>query len=191
MRIVKTVLFSALLLAFMPAIGSAQDRPVHFNIGGGPTFVMGDLGDKFNMGWGPAIGVTFDTSEQVGFQFEYAYRWFALKDEADAAIGLLDANHQTHELSGNIILNLTQPDSPVRFYIAAGPGMFYRKVEITRYAGTGVVCDPWYLRLRHVSRSKRCSARAAAGTSASTSARASASRWATRASSTSSRSTAM
>ena len=22
--------------------------------------------------------------------------------------------------------------------------MYYRKVEITRYAGTGVVCDPWY-----------------------------------------------
>jgi hypothetical protein len=144
MRIAKNVLFSTLLLAFMPAIGSAQDKPIHFNIGGGPTFVSGDLGDRFSMGWGPAIGVTFDTSEKIGFQFEYAYRWFALKDEADAAIGLLDANHTTHELSGNIIMNLTQPDSPVRFYIAAGPGMFYRSVEITRYAGTGVVCDPWY-----------------------------------------------
>jgi opacity protein-like surface antigen len=144
MRIAKTVLFSALLLAFTPAIGSAQDRPIHFNIGGGPTFLMGDLADKFSMGWGPAVGVTFDTSERIGFQFEYAFRWFALKDEADAAIGLLDANHQTHELSGNIIANLTQPDSPVRFYVAAGPGMFYRKVEITRYAGTGVICDPWY-----------------------------------------------
>ena len=32
----------------------------------------------------------------------------------------------------------------MRFYIAAGPGMYNRKVEITRYAGTGVVCDPWY-----------------------------------------------
>jgi hypothetical protein len=144
MRIATIVLFSAVMLAVTPAIGSAQDGPVHFNIGGGPTFPLGDVGERFGMGWGPAIGVTFDTSERIGFQFEYAYRWFMLKDEADAAIGLLDANHQTHELSGNIIANLTAPDSPVRFYIAAGPGMFYRSVEITRYAGTGVVCDPWY-----------------------------------------------
>ena len=66
MRIAKTVLFSALLLAFMPAIGSAQDRPVHFNIGGGPTFVMGELGDKFSMGWGPAVGVTVTDSSRAG-----------------------------------------------------------------------------------------------------------------------------
>jgi opacity protein-like surface antigen len=144
MRIAKLVIFSALVAAFTPAIASAQDRPIHFNIGGGPTFVMGDLADKFNTGWGPAIGVTFDANPKVAFQFEYAYRWFAIPDSADAAIGLLDANHQTHQLSGNIIANLTQPDSPIRFYIAAGPGMYHRAVEITRYAGNGVVCDPFY-----------------------------------------------
>jgi len=144
MRIVKIFIVSAVLLAFTPAVGSAQDKKVHFNIGGGPTFVMGDLADKFDTGWGPALGLTFDVSPRVGFQFEYAYRWFQIPDEADAAIGLLDANHQMHELSGNFIANLTQPDSPVRFYIAGGPGMFYRKVEITRYAGNGVICDPFY-----------------------------------------------
>jgi opacity protein-like surface antigen len=143
MRIVKAVFFGAMLLAFTPAIGSAQN-PVSFNIGGGPTFVLGDLADRFNTGWGPAFGVTFNTSERVGFQFEYAYRWFAIPDEADAAIGLLDANHQTHQLSGNIIATLTPPDSAVRFYVAAGPGMYHREIEITRYAGTGIVCDPWY-----------------------------------------------
>ena len=144
MRIVKIVLLGALLTAFTPAIGLAQDRPIHFNIGGGPTFVMGDLADRFSTGWGPAVGVTFDANPRLGFQFEYAYRWFAIPDEADAALGILDANHQTHQLSGNIIMNLTQPDSPIRFYIAAGPGMYNRKVEITQYVGNGVVCDPWY-----------------------------------------------
>ena len=144
MRIVKLALFSALLTAFTPGIGSAQDRPVHFNIGGGPTFLMGDLADRFDMGWGPAVGVTFDANPRIGFQFEYAYRWFNIPDETDARLGVLDANHQTHELSGNMIFNLTQPDSPVRFYIAAGPGMYNRKVEITQYIGNGIVCDPWY-----------------------------------------------
>jgi opacity protein-like surface antigen len=144
MRIVKIALVSAVLLAFTPAIGSAQEKKVHFNIGGGPTFIMGDLGDKFNTGWGPAIGVTVDATPRVGFQFEYAYRWFAIEDQADALLGLFDANHQTHQLSGNIVATLTQPDSPVRFYVAAGPGMYNRKVEITKYVGTGVVCDPFY-----------------------------------------------
>jgi len=144
MRIVKIIVVAAVLLVFTPAVGSAQEKKIHFNIGGGPTFVLGDLADRFETGWGPALGLTFDVNEKVGFQFEYAYRWFQIPDEADAAIGLLDANHQMHELSGNVIFDLTAQDSPVRFYIAAGPGMYNRKVEITRYAGTGVVCDPWY-----------------------------------------------
>ena len=30
--------------------------------------------------------------------------------------------------------------------IVAGPGAYYRKVEITNYEGTGVICDPyWYV----------------------------------------------
>ena len=144
MRIVRMFVLSAALLAFIPAVSSAQDKPVHFNIGGGPTFVMGDTADHFSTGWGPAFGVTFTPNPKVGFQFEYAFRWFAIPDETDAAIGLLDANHQTHQLDFNLALNLTQPDSPVRAYIVAGPGMYYRKVEITRYAGNGVICDPYY-----------------------------------------------
>jgi opacity protein-like surface antigen len=144
MQIVRMVLMSAALLAFAPAVGLAQDRPVHFNLGGGPTFVMGDTADHFSTGWGPAVGVTFDANPKLSFQFEYAYRWFAIPDETDAAIGLLDANHQTHQLAFNLITNLTPADSAVRAYITAGAGEYYRKVEITRYAGNGVICDPYY-----------------------------------------------
>ena len=144
MRIVKFVLFSAALLALTPATSVAQDRPIHFNLGGGPTFILGDLSERFSSGWGPAFGVTFDVNEKVGVQFEYAYRWFGIPDETDIQAGRFSANHQTHELSFNMIANLTQPDSPVRFYVAAGPGMYNRKVEITEYIGNGVICDPYY-----------------------------------------------
>jgi Outer membrane protein beta-barrel domain len=142
MRIVPIVIFSAVLLAITPVSGSAQDQRFHFNIGGGPTFVMGDLADRFETGWGPAVGFTFDANPKLGFQFEYAYRWFAIPDEAE--VGLLDANHQMHQLTFNLVANLTPPDSAIRAYIVAGPGSYYRKVEITRYAGTGVICDPYY-----------------------------------------------
>ena len=87
MRIVKSCYFQCRVAGVTPATGAAQDRPLHFNIGGGPTFIMGDLADRFEMGWGPALGITFDVNERVGFQFEYAYRWFGIPDEVDIVAG--------------------------------------------------------------------------------------------------------
>jgi opacity protein-like surface antigen len=147
MRIASCVCIGAVLLALTPTIVSAQERRVHVNFGGGPTFNAGDLGDHFANGWGPAIGVTFDgPGRKMGFQFEYAYRWFDIKDEApvlgDAT--RFSANHQTHQLAFNLVANLTPPGSAVRPYLIGGPGTYYRKVEITEYVGNGVVCDPWY-----------------------------------------------
>ena len=62
----------------------------------------------------------------------------------DIQAGKFSANHQTHQLAFNMVAKLTNPDSPVSFYITAGPGMYNRKVEITEYEGNGVICDPWY-----------------------------------------------
>jgi len=145
MRTTSIVVFGAMFLALTPAIGSAQDKQVYFNIGGGPTFNLGDLGERFGTGWGPAFGVTFENeSNRLGFQFEYAYRWFNVPDEAPVNATVFSANHQTHQLDFNVVANLTHADSPVRAYIVTGPGAYYRKVEITEYVGTGVICDPWY-----------------------------------------------
>jgi hypothetical protein len=145
MRKTSIVVFSAVFLALTPAMSSAQDKHVFFNLGGGPTFNMGDLGEHFSTGWGPAFGVTVDTeSHRFGFQFEYAYRWFNVPDDAPISATAFSANHQTHQLDFNMIANLTPADSPVRGYIIAGPGAYYRKVEITEYIGTGVICDPYY-----------------------------------------------
>ncbi len=70
MRIASSVCIAALILALAPSIGSAQDRKVHVNFGGGPTFIGGTLGEHFGTGWGPAIGVTINANERIGFQFE-------------------------------------------------------------------------------------------------------------------------
>jgi len=118
------------------------------NLGGGPTFNAGDLGDHFANGWGPAIGLTIDgPNNRVGFQFEYAYRWFDIKDDAPFfGATAFSANHQTHQLDFNIVGNLLPAGGAVRPYVVAGPGMYYRSVEITEYVGSGVICDPfWYV----------------------------------------------
>ena len=145
MRIARCIVIGAVLLGLTPSVGSAQDRRVFVNIGGGPTFNAGDLGDHFANGWGPAIGVTFNATPRVGVQFEYAYRWFDIKDDAPFfGATVFSANHQTHQLAFNVIGSLAPAGSAVRPYITAGPGFYNRKVEITEYVGNGVICDPWY-----------------------------------------------
>ena len=105
--------------------------------------MAGDLGDRFATGWGPAIGVTFDT-RRVGFQFEYAYRYFNVSDELPIGATRFSANQQTHQLDFNVVFNLAPSSAAVRPYVILGPGAYNRKVEITEYVGNGVICDPWY-----------------------------------------------
>ncbi len=145
MRIARCISLVAVLLALTPSIGSAQDKTWFVNFGGGPTFNSGDIGERFGLGWGPAIGVTVGRGA-VGFQFEYAYRWFDIKDDAPFLSGAtrFSANHKTHQLDFNLVLSLAPAGSAVRPYIIAGPGAYNREVEITEYVGSGVICDPWY-----------------------------------------------
>jgi hypothetical protein len=133
---------------FTPATGSAQDKHVHYNIGVGPSFIAGDLGSHFSTGWGPALGVTLDMPDKpFGFQFEYAYHNFSQNDNAILPVATsLSANHQTHQLDFNFVANLTPRDSDVRAYVVAGPGAYYRRVQIATYVGSGIICDPfWYM----------------------------------------------
>ncbi len=45
------VLISVVSIGLLaPATAQAQDRRYHFNIGGGPTFPLGDLSDRFELG---------------------------------------------------------------------------------------------------------------------------------------------
>jgi outer membrane protein with beta-barrel domain len=148
MRNLKVLLLGAAFLACTSASAFAQDdKMVHVNVGGGPTFVSGDFGTHFSTGWGPAIGVTIDApSHKVAFEFEYAYRYFQSKNALPVGATAFAANHSTHQLDFNIVANLTPHDSNVRGYLTAGPGFYYRNVDITQYAGTGVICDPfWYV----------------------------------------------
>jgi opacity protein-like surface antigen len=133
-------------MAMAPALARAQDRAVHLNVGGGPTFLNGDLGNHFSSGWGPGVGITFDANKHFSLQFEYAYRYFLADNAVVLGASQFSANHTTHQLDFNVVANLTKPDSSTRVYVTAGPGAYYRSVEITKYVGTGVICDPyWYV----------------------------------------------
>jgi opacity protein-like surface antigen len=153
MRKATIAVLSAAILALTAATGSAQDetqdeRRIHVNLGGGPTFNLGHIGDHFSTGWGPAVGLSYDLNPRFSVQAEYAYRYFRLNDSAGLPVGAtaFGANHQTHQIAVDVIANLTDPSSQIRGYAIAGPGMYYRKVDITQYVGNGIICDPfWYV----------------------------------------------
>jgi len=146
MRIVKSVILGAALLASIPGVAQAQDRRFHFNVSFGPTFIAGELGNRFSTGLGPAVGVTYDINDRIGIQAEYAFRRFHAEKYVDTVFGQFTAYHDTHQIDANLIFNLTPRDSSVRAYLVAGGGAYYRRLTITEYIGTGIVCDPyWYI----------------------------------------------
>jgi len=146
MRIVKSMLLGAAILASVPAVAGAQERPWHFYFGGGPTFIAGKAGDHFGTGVGPAVGATYDLSDRFSFGTEYAFRRFHAENWVDVLGVSLTAHHDTHQIAFNFIVNVTPAASRARVYIVAGPGAYYRKATVTKYEGTGVVCDPyWYI----------------------------------------------
>jgi len=140
----KFVFIGAAFLALAPAVAQAQQK-IHVNIGGGPAFLGGDLATRFELGYGPAFGVTFDITKRAGFQFEYGYRQFGLKDGVlPPGASSFSATHRTHQLDFNITMNLTKEGAKNRVYLVGGPGAYNRSVEITQYVGNGVICDPYW-----------------------------------------------
>lgn len=145
-RVAQYLVLGAAVLFCAPGVAQAQERRVFVNVGGGPTFIAGDLGKRFDNGFGPAVGVTFDINPKIGVQFEYAFRRFHAENYVDFFGGTYTGYHDTHQLAFDLVFNVNPRDSKARIYIIAGPGVYHRSVTITEYLGTGIVCDPfWYI----------------------------------------------
>jgi hypothetical protein len=150
----KTFVLLSLLTVLVPATARAQDNPVQVNFGGGVTFPVGDVGDSFDTGFNFAAGLTFNANEVVGFQAEYQYhrlagpdRLFANQINPTASDQvLIESNHQLNVLDFNVVLR-AGGTSGVRGYLLAGPGVYWRKVQLTTPSvGFITVCDPyWYV----------------------------------------------
>jgi opacity protein-like surface antigen len=147
----RTFMLSALLALAIPAAALAQDKPVEVNFGGGFTFPVGDVADSFDTGWNFAGGLTFNVNETVGFQGEYQFHRFGGPDRTfDDPISpgnriLIESNHQLNVVDFNVVLR--GGSGPVKGYLVAGPGIYWRKVQLTTPSvGFITVCDPyWYV----------------------------------------------
>ena len=132
-----------LILLLPPLTATAQEGRFHPTIGGGPTSLDGTVGEGFGTGWGPVLGVTAEVTDYAGLNVEFSYRSFMLKRNLDEAITLYDARHKMSHFVASLVGYLTPHGSRVRPYVLAGPGLYYRKFEISSYTGDGVICDPW------------------------------------------------
>jgi opacity protein-like surface antigen len=144
---------AAALALMIPAGAHAQADPVEFNIGAGVAFPVGDVADSFDTGWHLATGLTFNVNEVVGIQGEYQYFRFGGPDRTfDNLVGapgdriLIESNHQMNVVDFNLVVR-AGGTSGVRGYLLAGPGVYWRKVQLTTPSvGFITVCDPyWYV----------------------------------------------
>lgn len=146
-RMLASLAGALILTAAPPALGAPADgdlKRIILNFGGGVGFPLGDTAKRFNIGGNVVAGIGFNFSNHVGAQFEYLYSWYALKAGELEGVSLSGTGTaQYGDL--NLVVNLTGPDDKIGAYLIGGPGLYRRKVKITKAEGTATVpiCDPW------------------------------------------------
>ncbi|MBF5043099.1 MULTISPECIES: outer membrane beta-barrel protein [Myxococcaceae] len=117
--------------------------PVFGFVGGGPSIPMGKTGDRFNVGYGFNAGVGFNFNRYLGAQVEAYWSHYGVNGNIFNSTAL-DANHRMQYGTVDIVGNVVR-SGPFTAYLLGGGGLYYRRVELTQFAGTTVVpvCDPW------------------------------------------------
>ncbi|WP_164021642.1 outer membrane beta-barrel protein [Pyxidicoccus trucidator] len=116
-----------------------------FSLGGGPSFPISDAGGRFEAGWGFQLGAGLNFSSRLGLLAEYSYSGYEVQDDVLTESSLV-GDHFMQYGDLNAIVNLL-PGRRLGVYLTGGPGLYYRRVEVTRLDGAEVVpyCDPWLL----------------------------------------------
>lgn len=117
---------------------------VQFNVAAMGSFPLGNSSDAFSPGGGFALGVQFRPLPVFGVGLEYSFSWYDVKNDAIPKADL-DGLHTLQYWDLNATVRLVHK-SGFGFYIVAGPGIYHRYADITRFAGVGVstYCDPFF-----------------------------------------------
>ncbi|MGZ3460028.1 MAG: outer membrane beta-barrel protein [Archangium sp.] len=124
-------------LTYVPRVG--------FNIGAGVAFPLADTGSRFKTGGDFQLGATFNFTKNLGLQAEYLYSGYHLQNNVLSSSGV-EGNHSMQYGDLNAVYNFL-PTRPFSVYVLGGPGIYHRRVDITRFVGTAFApyCDPWLL----------------------------------------------
>lgn len=154
MRHTLVLLAFATVLAAAPASAQDPDKRVNWELGGGYTWTLSEVGDYLGDGYNFNFGVTFEATPIIGIEGLYSFnglgeREFTLPvSEIPGGPGVptpfaADMNMQYGTAS--LILN-TPRETRVRPYGLTGIGVYYRPVTVTT-PGIGYApgfCSPWW-----------------------------------------------
>lgn len=143
----KSVMTVLLILAFWCMCGFAQDEtPKYtFNIGGGPGWPQGDVGNFTNVSGHFVIGGGANLGHTFGVDGEFMWHDLPPKDSIVALTGAPDGAARLYSVTGNIIGH-THETHKLGGYGIGGIGWYHRSWELTRPAiSVGTVCLPSYL----------------------------------------------
>jgi opacity protein-like surface antigen len=134
----------ALLLCLLSATMEGQDfHRWAFNVGGGPSFGVGDAADRINTGYNVQVGGGYNFSKHFGLNIDYTFQSADLSNKALTAAGSPGGYAHAWGFSADPIYRIA-PDRRLGGYVTGGFGVFTRTVNLTRPGVVpGVICDPW------------------------------------------------
>jgi len=154
MRHTPLLLALALLLAGSPASAQDPEKRVNWQLGGGYTWVLSEVGDYLGDGFNFNLGVTFEASPIIGIEGMYSFNGLGTKDftlpvsstPGAAAVDTPFAADMNMQYGTASLIFNSPRSARVRPYGLTGIGVYYRPVTVTT-PSIGFVpgyCSPWY-----------------------------------------------
>jgi opacity protein-like surface antigen len=145
MRVGSAIPVALLLLASERSAwaGEEPDIPLTFSAGGSIARPISDAGGRFETGRGLLVTVGYVLTDRVAVQGEFFHSSYDIKADVLEA-NSVEGDH-TMWYGGLDAAFQFLPKRLVGVYAVGGPGLYSRRVRITRVEGdTSVsICDPW------------------------------------------------
>jgi opacity protein-like surface antigen len=143
----------AMVMAALATPAVAQDRPLHFILGGGYTAPTSEIRDHLGDGWNFTIGAQVNVTPVIGIEGVYGYNGLGDKRISIPVSGTPGGSTVPTDFFGHMnmqygLANLVvqSPHGGVKPYGVVGGGVYYRPVKVTT-PGVGYIpgyCDPWW-----------------------------------------------
>ncbi len=145
MRLGSAIPVALLLLVSARSAWASEepDVPLTFSAGGSVILPISDAGGRFETGSGLQVTAGYEFTDRVALQGEIFQSTYTVKSD------VLEANDvqgdHTMRYGGLDAVFQLLPERRVGIYAMGGPGLYYRRVRITRIEGvtSAPFCDPW------------------------------------------------
>lgn len=105
----------------------------------------GRAGDSLDTGWNLNVRGGYNFSPQFAADLDFTYNHSDLNDAALAKYNEPGGSVGTWSLTFNPVIHFASKYTPVKPYITAGYGLYYRNLQLTQPSSVQtLVCDPFF-----------------------------------------------